>query len=320
MSYTKVSYTRPSSFIESIAFDNEGKVYFSFFDKNVINVYFKEEMKEIILPETYKKCYMIHVKDNKILIINYKTSGYGILENEKFTEFEPIFEPKEEIIALSHATDENNKPYVHFGMLSEKSRYSSIFIFEDDQFKELYKFYMPEFELLNFAIMKNNLYCFTRNSIEIYNKNEKISSIPIKNEITPAFCVKDNVIYFGLKYSYSSIGMFKNGEYSKIKIRDIKNNLSNVKSLAVGKNEEIYMLSLVEYINKVCSHKDIDTEYKDIDAEIGERIITYEFGVYNTSYHMLRTVDPCDMLKLTNDGKIVIGERNHCLIYEPVKK
>jgi hypothetical protein len=318
MSYTEISYTRPSSFIESIAFDNEGKIYFSFVGKNIINVYFKEEMKEIILPETYKRCYMVHIKDNKILIINHKTSGYGILENEKFTEFEPIFEPKEELIDLSHTTDENNKLYVHFGMLSENSRYSSIFIFEDDQFKEYCKFYIP-FEVLNFAIMKNNLYCFTHNSIEIYTKNKKISSIPIKHEITRAFCVKDNVIYFGLKYS-NIIGMFKNGEYSKIKIRNIKNNLSHVKSLAVGKNEEIYMLSLVEYINKICSHKDIDTEYLDIDAEIGERIITYEFGVYNTSYHMLRTVDPCDMLKLTNDGKIVIGERNHCLIYEPIKK
>jgi hypothetical protein len=36
--------------------------------------------------------------------------------------------------------------------------------------------------------------------------------------------------------------MFKNGEYSKIRVRDDKINPSNVRGLAVGKNGEIYEL------------------------------------------------------------------------------
>lgn len=329
MSIITIPNIKSSYNINSIAIDDNEKIYFSFYEsQGTVCVYHNNSFNNIILPNTFDTFNISHIEGNKMLLLQNESNVYGIIENGIFSEYSSDLIPSDcTFYHIKHTIDKNDIIYIHFIVNKCSRYYCTTLYFEDNQFKFYYNYESHDC-LKGIVVDDNTFYYFTTNCIEIYKDKKFIKKITIDDNIGHVFCGKDNTLYFGLYYS-DSIGKYNDKDgYTKIKICD---DMYDCSSIEIGNKDEIYIIlhknTIItdyevirnsKYIRKLKPECINNPDYdSDSESNYYYTKVCYEFGVYETSYRKIRDLDNISEMKLKKNGEIVIGNLSSSFIYKP---
>lgn len=320
---------KSNTHISNTAIDDDGKIYFSLENVNIIYIYYNDHIEEVMLPDKEHSCSIkciAHIKNNKMFVVTGKLNimqneyilndFYYVLDDKKIIKYNfDLITNKisycniyinDKIYIVKHTIIKyNNSQYTSYDDNYNNSKDYIVYYLDDNDYK-----FKPcdNFQINNgryYSIgcgADNNMFYYLNtinNNIEIRQNRKVIKTIAIKdqfNELICNYCMKNNIIYFiiydkeykvedelynirrKLHVISNNIIKCQDDECTKIKIFDVPRRCA---SMIVGLHDEIYFISY------------IGTDY--------------EFGVFDTSYRKICSLNSSATLDINKNGEIIVA-------------